>query len=395
MQGFLKFIRLSAIVLLCILVLLAVCILPSFLEFPSGGGTEPPETDPPTPTEPPEESSSEPPETDPPPKEYITVDGEALDIVDTSKVKYGYSEMIDDLEKLSAEYEGKMSYTSVGKSLDGRNIYAVTLGSPTAEKQIIVTAGIHGREYLTPLLVMKQLEFYLYNYDTAQYGGIPFSEIFEEYQFRILPMCNPDGVTLAQFGIGAIKSPELKEAIESVYQSDKSLGYIGSDTLTEYLCYWKANARGVDLNRNFDTEGWRDVGYVSQPSFRNYKGESPLSEPESRAMADYVNALNDPVLSIAVHSQGEVIYFDCGQDKIHPSLELAKKVNELTSYKIIYDTRHEAAFDDWCIINKDIPSVTVETGEYPVDEPIPISEFDSIWSACRDLLVHVAAGYMG
>ena len=287
-----------------------------------------------------------------------------------------------------------MSYESIGRSLDGRNVYAVTLGSPEAKKQIIVTAGIHGREYLTPLLLMKQLEFYLYNYDTAEYGGIPFSEIFEEYQFCIIPMCNPDGVTLAQFGIGAIKSEELRATIESVYQSDKRHGYIDGDSLAEYLHYWKANARGVDLNRNFDTADWKDVSYVGQPSFRNYKGESPLSEPESKALADYVDSLSNPVLSIAIHSQGEVIYFDCGQDNIHPSLDLAKKASGLTGYNIIYDTRHDAAFDDWCIINKSIPSITVETGEYNVTDPIPTSEFDSIWLACRDLLVHVAAGYM-
>ena len=241
---------------------------------------------------------------------------------------------------------------------------------------------------------MKQLEFYLCNYDTAEYGGIPFSEIFEEYRFCILPMCNPDGVTLSQFGIGAIKSDELRATVEAIYQSDKSRGYIDDDSLSEYLHYWKANARGVDLNRNFNTVDWENVSYVGQPSFRNYKGEEPLSEPESKAMADYVDSLSNPVLSIAVHSQGEVIYFDCGQDNIHPALELAKKASALTKYNIIYDTRHDAAFDDWCIINKNIPSITVETGKYTVTDPLPLSEFNSIWNACRDLWVYVATGYM-
>ena len=385
MQGFLKFLRIFGIVTLCILLLLSVCVLPSYIDLPTESSPES------TPLETPSEA---PPASTEPPREYITVDGEVLEIVDASKVKYGYSEMVDDLQKLAAKYGDKMSYTSIGTSLDGRNIYAVTLGNPNAEKQILITAGIHGREYLTPLLVMKQIEFYLYNYDTAEYGGVSLAEIFEEFQFCILPMCNPDGVTLAMFGIGAIKNAELKEAINSVYQSDKSRGYIDDDTLTEYLTYWKANARGVDLNRNFDTADWESVSYVAQPSFRNYKGESPLSEPESMAMANYTESLSNPVLSLAVHSQGEVIYFDSGQKNIHPSLNLAKKVSELTGYDIIYDTKHDAAFDDWCIINKNIPSVTIETGEYSVDEAIPLSEFESIWNTCRDLWVHVAVEYM-
>lgn len=390
MQGFLKFIRIVGIVLLCTLVLLSVCVLPSFIEFPAES-TEPPES---TPAEPPEESSSDPPKTDPPPKEYITVDGEPLGIVDVSKVKYGYSEMVDDLKKLSERYGDKMSYKTIGDSLDGRKLYAVTLGSQNAEKQIIISAGIHGREYLTPLLVMKQLEFYLYNYDTAEYGGIPLSEIFEEYQFCILPMCNPDGVTLSQFGLGAIKSGELKDTIRSVYESDKQRGYT-SDTLDKYLHYWKANARGVDLNRNFDTSDWSELSYVSIPSFRNYKGESPLSEPESKAMTSYVDSLSNPVLSIAIHSQGKVIYFDCGQEDVGPSLELAQKISQLSGYKLENEPRREAAFDDWCIIERSIPSVTVETGEYTVTEPIPLWQFNTIWNATRDLWVHVAVEYMG
>ena len=380
MEGFLKFIRTVGIVILCIPVLLAVCVLPSFLDLPEG-------------TRPPESSSPEPMESsDPDENKYITVDGEALDVVDSSKVKYSYSEMVDDLAILAEKYPDKMSYSTVGESPDGRSIYAVTVGSPDAEKQIVVTAGIHGREYLTPLLVMKQIEFYLYNYGTAEYGGIPLSEIFEEFQICVLPMCNPDGITLSQFGLNALNSAELRETVRSVYLSDKSKGYV-NDPIDSYLHYWKANAHGVDLNRNFDTADWENVAYVNQPSFRNYKGEAPLSEPETVAMTSYVRSLSNPVLSLAIHSQGEVIYFDCGQENIHPSLELAKTVRRLCGYKLIYDTRRDAAFDDWCIINNGIPSVTVETGNYTVDAPIPEDEFQSIWNACRDLILHVAVSY--
>ena len=398
MKGFLKFISISGTVILCILLLLSVCVLPSFIEFPKGEeSTDPSDSLPPTPTES-EEKTEEPTEPETPPeseepKEYITVDGEALGIVDVSKVKYGYSEMVDDIEKLSNKYSDKMSYSVIGSSHDGRNLYAITLGSPDADKQIIVSAGIHGREYLTPLLVMKQLEFYLYNYETAEYGGIPFSQIFEEYQFCILPMCNPDGVTLSQFGIGAIRSIELKDTIRAIYESDKSRGYT-SDSLDKYLHYWKANARGVDLNRNFDTSDWSELAYVSVPSFRNYKGESRLSEPETKAMADYVNSLSNPVLSLAIHSQGKIIYFDCGQEDAQPSLKLAQSISQLSGYKIDYESRRDAAFDDWCIMSKGIPSVTVETGDYDVTEPLQLWQFKLIWTATRDLWVHVAAEYM-
>lgn len=362
-----KILRAVCMAVMCALLLSSVCVLPSLLSgsLPSGGQDTP---------------------------QYVAVDGELLDVVDTSKNKYSYSEMSEDLALLAEKYKDKMSYSPVGKSLDGRNIYAVKLGNPNAERQIIISAGIHGREYLTPLLVMKQLEFYLYNYDTAKYGEHTLSEIFEKYTFCILPMCNPDGVTLAQFGIDAINSESLKSTIRSIYESDKAKEYT-TDAFDKYLTYWKANARGVDLNRNFDTRDWKGINNMKQPSYINYKGPSPLSEPESKALTDFVNSLSSPALSLAIHSQGEIIYFDCGED-FHTCLDLAKTVRESCGYKIIYETRKDSAFEDWCVIGKGIPSVTVETGKYSVKEPIPQDEFESIWKSCRDLPLHVAVKYM-
>ena len=373
MKKALRIARILCMAVLCALLLSVVCLIPPIIKS--------------TQTDPSPES------TDQAPTEYVTVDGEVLDIVDTSKPNYSYEEMVDDLVLLTEKYPEKMSYSSIGSSLDGRSIYAAQLGNPDAERQIIISAGIHAREYLTPMLVMKQLEFYLYNYDTAEYNGVPFSEIFEKYTFCILPMCNPDGITLTQYGIDSIRSEELKSTIRSVYDSDRAHKHT-YDSFEKYLTYWKANARGVDLNRNFDTADWIKLDKVNQPSYVEYKGEAPLSEPEAKALAEYASSLSSPTLSLAIHSQGEIIYFDCGQDDIHPSLNLAKAVKEVCKYKIIYDTRQDAAFEDWCVLNKNIPSITVETGNYDVKEPIPEGEFNKIWKKCRDLWAHTAVAYM-
>lgn len=305
-----------------------------------------------------------------------------IDVVDTAKAEYTYDEMVEDLLILSERYGDKMSYKAIGTSLDGRNIYAVTLGNPEAKNQIIISAGIHAREYMTPMLVMAQLEHYLYYYDVKGEDGTSYAEALLDYAICILPMCNPDGITLSQMGLDGIRSESLRETILSIYELDQ-VKFELDGTLDEYLSEWKANARGVDLNRNFDTDDFATYPVMSRPCYLNYPGESPLSEPETAAMVSYVKSLSNPVFSVAMHSQGEVIYYNCGQSNIDEARSLAESLSSWTGYKLETEVRHDSAFDDWCNKVMGIPSATVETGKVPC--PLPISEFDKIWQDNRDL----------
>lgn len=314
---------------------------------------------------------------------------EPWNVVDTSKAEYSYSEMVEDIKALADLSEGRLTYKEIGNSLDGRRIYALVLGNNKADKQIVISAGIHAREYMTPMLVMKQVEYYLYNYDTGSYNGISFADIFEEYAFCIMPMCNPDGITLVQEGVDAIRDSTLRQTVIEIYNTDKkNIEDFAEMSIDQYLKYWKANARGVDLNRNFDTPAW-ETNNVKKPCFTDCRGESRLSELESRAMATYVESLSNPVCSIAMHSRGEVIFFDCGQEDKRPAHDLASFISKINGYKLSYDPRSVAAFDDWCMIEKNIPSVTVETGIASC--PLPIGEFEKIWNDNRDLWVAIAA----
>ena len=48
---------------------------------------------------------------------------------------------------------------------------------------------------------------------------------------------------------------------------------------------WQANSRGVDINHNFDAK-WQMV--VDKPSPSKYGGEYAESEPETRAITEFV-----------------------------------------------------------------------------------------------------------
>ena len=88
-------------------------------------------------------------------------------VVDASEREYSYAEMTEDLAILKSRYPSLMEYYSIGKTVVGRELYVARVGNPDAGQQIVVSAGIHGREYLTPLLAMKQLEFLLAYYNIS------------------------------------------------------------------------------------------------------------------------------------------------------------------------------------------------------------------------------------
>lgn len=311
-------------------------------------------------------------------------------VVNTSRREYSYGEMVQDLGELARLYPEHFSYRSFGKSVLGRDLYVATLGNSEAPRRILVSAGIHGREYLTPLLAMKQLEFYLAYYDEGSYAGVSYAELFDKVCFFVVPMTNPDGIMMSQAGISTVSDPVVSQAIANVYQKDLVSGYTQQTQLDEYLKIWKANANGVDLNRNYDAL-WSDYDGIRRPSHKNYKGATAASEPETRAMVELTESLGALSAVICIHSQGEVLYWNCGQES-----ELAirtraftRAISELNGYRVVLEQNNDASFSDWCALKKGLIAVTVETG---VDNcPLPISQFPTIWEQNFHLLAHSAA----
>lgn len=307
----------------------------------------------------------------------------SINIVDTSKAEYSYDEMRDDLLALQSEFGGLMSVRSAGLSHDGREIYYAVVGAPDASRQILINAGIHGREYLTPLLVMKQLEHILQYYNEASYNGVLYSALLRDCELYFVPMVNPDGIMISQEGLGAIRSEELRRGIEQIYASDcaEYSSYNNYGSIENYLKAWKANAVGVDINRNFAIDEWTEVSNtIGQPSSQKYKGAQACSEPETRAMVSLIESLDRLVGCISYHSQGEIIYWDSGQsgavrDKTFFLKNALCRESGYTCQESF--TSLDGTLDDWCLLNKKIPTVTVETGYGKC--PLPISDFEEIW----------------
>lgn len=343
-------------------------------------------------------STTETPVTEPPVTEpTTTAPAESSEvIVVPSEIGYTYPELQEDLAALETAYGDHFSYESIGKSVDGREIYACVVGNPDAPEKIMVTGGIHGREYLSSLLVMKQIEYYLSECDTGSYGGMSYAQMFDRFAFYVLPMINPDGVMLALVGIESVQTSSVRENLEKIFADNKEIGLTNADDINAYFAYnWKSNANGVDLNRNFALTNWDEVrtGILS-PCFRNYKGPSPASEPETQAVSAYVQGLGEIEGMLAFHTAGQVVYWDCGMTGAvrQETFDLAEAVCAHTGYKFIYDKHLDASLNDWMTLELGIPTVTVELAN--VIYPMPASELDEAWEQARELWV-VTAQFFG
>lgn len=314
-------------------------------------------------------------------------------VVSTNTAFYTYGTMIRDLNFLKNKYFVLFGIRELAQTADQRSILDVVLGNPEADTQIIIQSAIHGREYLNTLLAMKQLEHILEQYSTAAYKGIPYAKLLEQICFHILPMTNPDGVTISQRGVHGIRSEDLRKELKACYHNDLMQGYTQANENT-YWSRFKANARGVDLNRNFDA-GWEAFQGSNMPSFERYKGAAPASEIETRAILELAER-NNAICVISYHSAGDLIYWDYGSkgSVYEKDRELAKLAAGVTGYPMEPTWQNEtdaAGCSDYFVLKKGIAAITIENGAGTC--PLSIDKFAAIWNANYRLWPALAAFY--
>lgn len=259
----------------------------------------------------------------------------------------------------------------IGKSLCQRDIFSLTIGKSC--NPLVIAAGFHAQEWLTSLLALRFAEIILhFKSNRIPIWGIDPAGITRS--IIIVPCVNPDGVEIALKGFeSAGRFAETCRKIASV--SDEK---------------WNANARGVDINHNFDA-GWNELRKIETesgilgPSPRRYGGYAPESEPETKSLV-YLCRLYSPRMAIALHSQGEEIYWEYGNKKPPRSEEIAKIFSSVSGYDLIENSglASHGGFKDWFIDYFNKPAFTFEIGKG--ENPLPISDFDDILKKCVPML---------
>ena len=266
---------------------------------------------------------------------------------------YSYQQLMTDIAALQALYPDWVHTDVIGKSELGREIPVLIIGNPNSERHVMMQGAMHGREHFTAWLLMAIADYALSQNHLAE----------EDICYHIIPMVNPDGVTISQ-------SRQLNAAQKAIYQSDMASNYTTYSTAT-YAEKWKANALGIDLNRNFPS-GWEVSKEHPLPSSERYRGDKPLSAAESAALADYTLRQTFDA-TVSFHSHGSVIYYRYGKKEPVNSLSyrFALTIEQVTGYvPRQYDGTTGAGYKDWAMDALGIPSLTLEIGssKTPLEE---------------------------
>lgn len=291
-----------------------------------------------------------------------------LKVVDIQEKLYTYKEMKTDLKNLKEKYNDYFTYKVAGKTYDGRNIYIVCIGNKNADKKILVQSTIHGREYMNSAICMAQLEYYLNNWNSMYDDIYTYGDLFNKTCVYMMPMLNPDGVCISQFGVNGIKDNKLRENL------------LKMNGISDYK-RWKANVRGVDINRNF-SNSWEQTGV---PGISMYSGKKADSERETRIIKRIINKY-DFEFVLSYHSMGNRVYWNIGQSgKIYTdTYKLARKISKITGYSLGESSKPRGLSYNWTIFDKKIPEIIIENG-YGVC-PLPVSEYRIVWKRNKDLI---------
>ena len=258
----------------------------------------------------------------------------------------------------------------IGKSVMGRPLWYLSIGE--GEKSVFYNAAHHANEWITVPLLLSFAEKLARAYaEGGKIFGRSAKEIYQSAAIYIAPCVDPDGVDLVT---GELTGGEFYDGAKRIAQSYPNIPFPSG---------WKANIRGTDLNLQYPA-GWEQarenkfaLGVVG-PAPADYVGSSPLSAPESRAMYDFTLALS-PQLTLAYHTQGEVIYWRY-LDLLPPrSREIAETFSTVSGYAA-EETPFASGFagyKDWFIQNFDRPGYTIEAGRGA--NPLPIGQFDEIF----------------
>ena len=306
---------------------------------------------------------------------------------------YDYAELTEKLETLATS--PVIDLDSIGESREGRALWCVTAAGtgatadPDDRPAVLVTANMHAREYAGSWTSLALLDRFAEGYgDDAE-----VTDLLDRRTFYVVPRVCPDGADFVlETRTGKCRSKFVDVDPDDVRESNVVVpsDLTGDGTMLSMRWpaedgdtvvpeddprmslsrepeetdgeFYRQTVEGVvanydggpvselsmrcDFNRNFPSEDWDSYDWVGH-------GEYPLSEPETRALAEFVLAHPNVALVADLHNGNPALFPPMALRSDDPDstgdrelLErIAERGEELTGFPFI-DGYYEASDDD-------------------------------------------------
>ena len=286
---------------------------------------------------------------------------------------YTYKERQILINRLCEKYDFVKRFT-IGKSCQGKDITALKIG--VSDSYCLITAGMHGSERITSTVILMFFEQLCKSFKSdGTLQGIKIRKGMLGRGVIIVPCVNPDGCDISLLGEKACGEnfPRVKKLCRGNFKK------------------WNANYRGVDINHNFDAD-WetlrekeKSLGIIG-PAPTRFGGYKPHSEPETVALVNLCKKVNIRH-TLALHSQGEVIYWTFGNKVIPRAKKMAEIMATSSGYAldVPINIATGGGFKDWFIKEFSRPGFTVEIGKG--ENPLPISDAPKIYKQIEEMLI--------
>lgn len=263
----------------------------------------------------------------------------------------------------------------IGKTILGRQIFAAVLGEGKTE--LLYLSGQHGAEWMTGLALIRFLYELCEAFETGRkMYGCDTRYLLSCKRLTIVPLLNIDGAELS-----------LHNLQEGNPLAERLLRMNGDNP---DFSRWQANARGVDLDYNYDAL-WMEYKSAEQKNGvpegapAKYSGATPESEPESNAIASLIRAHAFRSL-LTLRTQGEQIRFSSLAATPVGARTIASQLSAMTGYKLIAPSGTAAygSLLEWFIEQYERPAFQLECGK--PQETVALEEEAKIYLHVRRAL---------